>query len=123
MTRITMTNTITVILERNKEKYVPLKWRPQINSKSFTVSVSSPLPSLDNSANANFASNPPRSLSNSACASAILPCYITTKRNGQDYVKDEESERYRDKHSWIEVNRNFQELQTLGMNDPHCLVN
>lgn len=67
----------------DQEKYIPFEWRPRNNSESFTVSDSSPLSALDNSDIANFASDTPRSLSNSASASAVLPCYMTTERNEQ----------------------------------------
>jgi len=53
--------------------YVPLKWRPQIKSESVTVSDESPLSDFDSSVIAGFTCTPPKSFSNSASASVVLP--------------------------------------------------
>lgn len=52
---------------------LPLKWRPWSNSDNFTTPESSPLSDFDNSAYAYLTSAPPKSFSNSASASAVLP--------------------------------------------------
>lgn len=83
------------------------------------MSVSSPLSTLDNCDIANFASDTPRSLSNSASASAVLPCCMTTERSDQGLSKDEELKRCRDEqirnfralHIALLINKN-QELTT-----------
>ncbi|QHN97787.1 uncharacterized protein DS421_18g630390 [Arachis hypogaea] len=63
------------------------------------VLVSSPLSTLNNYDIANFASEAPRSLSNVASASAILPCYIIIERNHQVLCEVWKPERYKNENA------------------------